>query len=306
MRNKIEYKKLTWIDIEKPQASDIEFLREKFHFNPIDLEEINRMTYRPKADDHGKYIFIVLHFPFYDENRESTVSSELEIFITKTHLITTHPFPIPPLSSAFEGCKNHTSVAERYMGQTTGHLLYHLMERLFDACFPKLDRIAEQIDGIEQQIFKSKEKEMVKEISLIQREVLSLRRILKPQRSILESLATADNIEILPKKLQLYFRDIIGSNIRVWNALENHKETIEALKDTNESLLSNKISEIMKVLTVVSFVTFPLSVITGFWGMNIFENVSWINDTIMAPTILLFMIVTTVLMIMYFKRKRWL
>ncbi|TRZ78546.1 hypothetical protein D4R87_00405 [bacterium] len=306
MRNKIEYKKVTWIDIEKPQPSDIEFLREKFHFNPIDLEEINRMTYRPKADDHGKYIFIVLHFPYYDTNRESTVSSELEIFITKDHLITTHPFPIPPLTSAFEGCRNHTSVAERYMGQATGQLLYHLMERLFDACFPKLDRIAERIDEIEQQIFKGREKEMVKEISLIQREVLSLRRILKPQRSILESLATTDNTEILPKKFQVYFRDIIGSNIRVWNALENHKETVEALKDTNESLLSNKISEIIKVLTVVSFVTFPLSIITGFWGMNVFENVSWINNTIVAPTIFAFMIATTVLMITYFKRKKWL
>jgi len=306
MRNKIEYKKVTWIDIEKPQASDIEFLRENFHFNPIDLEEIDRMTYRPKADDHGKYIFIVLHFPYYDTDREITVSSELELFITKTHLITTHPFPIPPLTSAFEGCRNHTSVAERYMGQATGKLLYHLMERLFDACFPKLDRIAERIDEIEQNIFKGREKEMVKEISLIQREVLSLRRILKPQRSILESLATTDNTDILPKKFQIYFRDIIGSNIRVWNALENHKETIEALKDTNESLLSNKIGEIMKVLTVISFVTFPLSVITGFWGMNVFENVSWINSLFVAPAIFVFMILTTVLMITYFKRKRWL
>jgi len=306
MRNEIEYKKVTWIDIEKPQASDIEFLREKFHFNPIDLEEIDRMTYRPKADDHGKYIFIVLHFPYYDTAKESTISSELEIFITKTHLITTHPFPIPPLTSAFEGCKNHVSVAERYMGQTTGQLLYHLMNRLFDACFPKLDLIAERIDKIEQDIFKNKEKEMVKEISLVQREVLNLRRILKPQRSILESLATADNAEILPKKFQIYFRDIIGSNIRVWNALENHKETIEALKDTNESLLSNKIGEIMKILTVVSFVTFPLSVITGFWGMNVFENISWINSVLVAPIIFLFMIITMTLMIVYFKRKKWL
>lgn len=305
MRNKVQHKHITWIDIEKPQLSDIEYLREKFHFDPLDLEEINRLTYRPKADDHGNYIFIVLHFPVFDMEKSATISSELEIFITKDHLITVHPLPINPLKTAFEGCRKHSSVGERYMGRTAGHLLYYIVERLFDSCFPRMDHIAEKIDAIESQIFDNKEKEMVKEISLMRREVLDFRRTLKPQRAILESLAIMES-EILPKSLQPYFRDLIGSNIRVWNALENHKETIEALKDTNESLLSNKISEIMKTLTIVSFITFPLSVFVSFFSMNVFGKIGFMNNPLTPLGILGFMLVITLAMLGYFKRKKWL
>lgn len=305
MRNKIQHKNLTWIDIEKPQTSDIEYLRDTFKFDPLDLEEINRLTYRPKADDHGSYIFIVLHFPVYDSEKENTRGAELEIFITKDHLITIHPLAMPPLKSAIEGCKKHISIIERYMGNSTGHLLYFIIERLFDSCFPKLDRIAEKINDVEDHIFNGNEKEMVKEISLAQREVLDFRRALKPQRSILESLAMMDS-EILPKKLQPYFRDLIGSNIRVWNTLENHKETIEALKDTNESLLSNKISEIIKILTIVSFTTLPLSVVANYFSMSVFNDIAIMNHPAVPALILAGMAVLTLALLTYFKKKKWL
>lgn len=305
MRNKIQHKNLTWIDIEKPQTSDIEYLRDTFKFDPLDLEEINRLTYRPKADDHGSYIFIVLHFPVYDSEKENTRGAELEIFITKDHLITIHPLAMPPLKSAIEGCKKHISIIERYMGNSTGHLLYFIIERLFDSCFPKLDRIAEKINDVEDHIFNENEKEMVKEISLAQREVLDFRRALKPQRSILESLAMMDS-EILPKKLQPYFRDLIGSNIRVWNTLENHKETIEALKDTNESLLSNKISEIIKILTIVSFTTLPLSVVANYFSMSVFNDIAIMNHPAVPALILAGMAVLTLALLTYFKKKKWL
>ncbi|MFH1175211.1 MAG: magnesium transporter CorA family protein [bacterium] len=305
MRNKVEYKKIVWIDIEKPQPSDTEFLREQFQFNPLDLEEINRPTYRPKAEDHGNYIFIVLHFPIYNPKKKTTVAAELEFFLTKTHLISVHSSAIPPLQTAFEGCCNHSSVVQRYMEKTTGHLLYYLVERLFESCFSKLDNIAEKINKIEDKIFQGKEKEMVKEISIIHRDILDFRRTLKPQEATLESLATMKS-SILNGKLQIYFRDTIGSNIRAWNTLENHKETIEVLKSTNESLLSNKISEIMKTLTIVSFLTFPLSVIAGFFGMNVFDGAGYISHPFAPLAILGIMIATTLLMLIYFKAKKWL
>jgi len=305
MRNKIKHKKITWIDIENPQPSDVEFLREKFHFDPIDMEEINKPTYRPKAEDRDDYIFLVLHFPVYNSKKKATVSCEMEIFITEDHLITLHPLPIPPLKSAFEGCENHTSVAKKYMEKTTGHLLYYLIERLFDSCFPKIDDIAEKIDRIEDHIFQGREKEMVKEISIVQRDILDFRRTLKPQQSVLESLATMQS-KVLQKKLQMYFRDIIGSNMRIWNALETHKETIEALKDTNESLLSNKISEIMKILTIMTFFALPLTVVSSYFGMNVFAESSAINHPFTPIAILGAMVLIIVTMIAYFKKKKWL
>lgn len=305
MRKQIAHKKLTWIDIENPQTSDTEYLREEFHFDPIDLEEINRQTYRPKAEDRGDYVFIVLHFPVYDSEKQATICSELEIFLTKDVLISVHPTSIPPLESAFEGCNNHNSVTDKYMEKSSGHLLYYLMERLFDSCFPKLDHIAERINKIEDDIFQGKEKEMVKEISIVHRDILDFRKTIKPQQLTLESLATMDS-EVLPKKLQPYFRDIIGSNIRAWNALEDHKETIEALKETNESLLSNKISEIMKVLTIISFVTLPLSVISDYFGMSVFNKIPSMNNPSTPLIILTLMIIVEIAMIAYFKRKKWL
>jgi len=172
-----------------------------------------------------------------------------------------------------------------------------------ESCFPKLDHISQKLDYIEKEIFAEHEKEMVLEISLVKRDILNFRRTMKPQRSVLESLAQKDYRFVDPK-LKAYFQDLIGTNIRIWNSLESTKEMIEALEATNNSLLSNKLDLTMKVLTIFSATMLPMTVYSNILAMSADipfgknPNAFWIHLAIM--------LFVSLITITIFKVRKWL
>ncbi len=168
-----------------------------------------------------------------------------------------------------------------------------------------LDHISEKIEEIENNVFKGKEKEMLMEIAMVKKELIDFRRAINPQRSVLEILSKK-SLRIFSQEIRPMAQEVIGSIIRVWNVLENNRELVTSLEETNNSLLSYKLSDIMKFLTVVSFITFPLSVIVGFFGMNIFGNISLIQNPFTWIIILVTMAIISTIMVIYFKRKKWL
>jgi len=183
------------------------------------------------------------------------------------------------------------------------HLLHDIIEVLLDSCFPRLNHIGQKLDYIETQVFADKEKEMVFEISVLKRDILNFRRTLKPQRSILESIVQK-NHPFIPTDIKIYFQDLIGTNIRLWNILESQKETIEALEATNNSLLSNKLDLTMKVLTIFSAILLPMTVYSNMLAMSATIPFSgsphafWIHAGFMA--------IISLTTITIFKIKQWL
>jgi magnesium transporter len=173
---------------------------------------------------------------------------------------------------------------------------------LLETCFPKLDHISKKLDQIEEEIFAGHEKEMVREISVVKRDILNFRRTMKPQRSVFESLAQKE-YKLIEPELKPYFQDLIGTNIRIWNNLESTKETIESLEDTNNSLLSNKLDMTMKVLTIFSAILMPLTVYSNIMSMSIniplhtYPFAFWIHIGIM-----LFVAIITIIL---FKTRKW-
>ncbi|HEB01448.1 MAG TPA: hypothetical protein ENI16_00430, partial [Candidatus Portnoybacteria bacterium] len=265
---------------------------------------------RPKVETYEDYLFVVLHFPVFIKKTGRTSSGELDILITKDTLITSHRGVFPQLKKFFEDCHLHSQTRKQFMNQTTSHLLYHLLDRMIDSRLPMLDQIAEKIDQIEDQVFKGEEREMVSEISMIKRDILHFRKAIKPQRAVLENLSRGF-LEVFPhfkefRNLKFLVIEVIGSEIEVWNVLENHKETIEAIEKTNDALLSYKISDIVKILTVISFITFPLGVIAGIFGMNVFRNVEFVNSPYAFWIIIGAMLLAAVIMFIFFKKKKWL
>lgn len=263
---KIETQKLTWIDFTEPSADEILMLK-KLKLHPLILEEFSMPSARPKATLYGNCLYLTIHIPLFDKLNRRTFPSELDIVITKDYLITGHDQDIFQLREFFTKLQKSKKMREKYMNQSPGYLLYYILETLFESCFPKIDHINKNLDQIEEEIFKGNEREMVHEISFVKRDILNFRRTLKPQRSVLESLAQ-DNYPILEPELRTYYQDLIGTNIRVWNALENAKETIESLEDTNNALLSNKLNHTMKVLTVFSAIFLPMTVISNILAMS--------------------------------------
>src|SRR5215467_14807945 len=150
----------------------------------------------------------------------------------------------------------------------SGRLLYEILDDLFDYCFPILDKIAYKLDSIEDDIEDRRSEEIVSDISKAKQEIISFRKIVKPQRSTLRLLERRVE-RFLPEDLELYFDDLVDASERIWDLLDNYKEVVEALEDTNESAISHQQNDILRVLTVVSVILLPLTLITGIFGMNV-------------------------------------
>lgn len=299
---KVKYKDLTWIYFPEPDADDVVAIQKKFHLHPLVVEEFSTPTLRPKATEYDNCLYLSIHIPLFDTQIKTTYPAEIDIVITQNTLITSNDKPIYQLTDFFERLKKDSRAREKYMDQSPSALLRYIIEMLLESCFAKLDHISQKLDYIETEIFADHEKEMVFEISMVKRDILNFRRTMKPQRSVLESLAQRD-FRLIEPELKPYFQDLIGTNIRIWNNLESAKETIESLEATNNSLLSNKLDMTMKVLTIFSAVLLPLTVYSNILAMS--AKIPFADNPYAFWIHLSIMFVIGTITVITFKVKKW-
>lgn len=294
-----KYKKLIWINLESPTSEDIRLLVTKYKIHPFVANELLEPTIRSKVDSYKDFIFIVLHFPIYNTVTHVSASTEIDFIIGKNIIVTTHYKTITPLHEMIKKFEAESVLKETRTAENIEMLMFNILRRLYIFSLRQIDHIQEKIDLIEEKIFSKNigpEHEMVEEISLVKRDALDFRRIIRPHRDVLKSLDMAGE-KLLDKEFSNYINNIIGDYFRIWNLLENHKETIDSLQDTHDSLLSHKTNEIMRTLTIISFITFPLMIISSIFGMNAGSNF-WL--------IIGIMVLGTAGMFWFFKQKKWL
>lgn len=305
MRQEIKNDNITWINIVNPDKSDIKFLKENFDLCPSILKEYIPRIKRSKVEEYNNYAFAVIHFPVFDRKSRKTIATELDIILFENTLITNHSGALPELKKMFEQCGSDETAKNFYVRNNAAYLLLNILDRLIDTRLPMLDHIDDHIENIEDRIFKGNERKMVSEIAIVKHDIISFRRTIKPQRMVLESL-----VRLIPKitssNLSRLSTEVIGSNIRVWNTLENHKEMIEALEHTNESLLSHKISDTMKILTAFSVIVLPLSLIANAFGMNVMKGMPFLDSPFGFWIVLYLMFIITSVSFIFFKYKKWL
>ncbi|MCP6719138.1 MAG: magnesium transporter CorA family protein [Patescibacteria group bacterium] len=305
MRRIIKSSKITWIDITNPTQNDIIYLKKRFKFHPLILDELLNPSLRPKVELHKDYLFMVIYYPIHIKEKRETTSRELNIIVGKKVLITSHYKTINPLKVLSNDCRIHKEARKLYMSEGTGQLLYHILSSFWKNCFNKSKRIDKRIDDIQKGIFGGMEREMVLEISLVKIDIINFWRIIEHQKEILESLSK-DGLQFFGKSLLPHFSDILGTYEQVVNSLETHKETILALENTNQSLLSTRINEIMRVLTIFSVILLPLTLISSIWGMNFPKSLPLTGSSSGFWVISSLMAVLMMTMIVYFRKKKWL
>jgi magnesium transporter len=259
---------LTWIHLERPTQEEMSALAERFGWHPLDVEDVLSRRQRPKIDEYADYRFVVLHFPVYDKTIGRLNAAELDIFIGPDYLVTLPNVELLPVTRLFARCSEDEELRDNLFSKGSGYLLYHVLDDLFDYCFPILDKIGYKLDRIEDEMFEGRSEEVVRDISNVKQEIISYRKIIKPARSTLRLLER--QIErFLPEELELYFDDIVDAAERIWDLLDNYKEVVEALEDTNESVLSHRQNDVLRLLTIFSVTLLPLTVVTGVFGMNV-------------------------------------
>ncbi len=296
---------LTWLHLDAPNASEAEELRERFGWHPLDVEDVLSRRQRPKIDEYVDegYLFAVLHFPFYDKAVQRLNAAELDVFLGPDYLVTLPNVELLPVTRLFRRCQEDEDYRAQHFASGSGRLLYEVLDDLFDYCFPILDKIGHKLDSIEEDIDEGSSEEIVRDISRAKQEIISYRKIMKPQRPTLRLLERHIG-RFLPEELDLYFDDLVDASERIWDLLDNYKEVVEALEQTNESAIVHRQNDVLRVLTVFSVILLPLTLISGIFGMNV--HFPGFGTAEAFWSIVGLMVATIVGLIAFFRFKRWL
>jgi magnesium transporter len=294
---------LTWVHLDRPTQDEASLLAERFGWHPLDVEDVLSKRQRPKIDEYADYRFVVLHFPVYDKTIGRLNAAELDVFIGPEYLVTLPAVELLPVTRLFARCSEDEELRDSIFSKGSGYLLYHVLDDLFDYCFPILDKIGYKLDRIEDEMFEGRSEEIVRDISNVKQEIISYRKIIKPERSTLRLLERQVE-RFLPEELELYFDDIVDAAERIWDLLDNYKEVVQGLEDTNESVISHRQNDVLRLLTIFSVTMLPLTVLTGVFGMN----VAFPGEGTRAAfwLVLAALIAIIVSMVAFFRYKRWL
>src|SRR5438552_4409676 len=300
---------ITWVHLLAPTGGEAQLLASRFGWHPLDVEDVLSRRQRPKVDVYtgdengeGGYLFTVLHFPVYDAAVGRLNAGELDAFIGPGYIVTLPAVELRPVSLLFRRAEENEEYREQLLSRGSGRLLYEVLDDLYDYCFPILDKIGHKLDSLEDDVFEGRSEEVVRDISNVKQEIISYRKIIKPERSTLRLLERHGE-RFLPEELELYFDDIVDAAERIWDLLDNYKEVVEALEDTNESVISHRVNRVLQILTIFSVVLLPLTLISGIFGMNVrfpgFDTHAafWVIVGVMAGTI--------IGMLALFRWRRW-
>ncbi len=298
----VRHGKMTWVNVERPTRDEIEWLRQNYPFHPLHLDDCLSKIQRPKIDEHEDHLFIVLHFPVFNKMAGVTVASEVDIFIGADYFVTVHAGDIKPLRRMFQECFSNQATRQELTGRSTGYLLYRVVDRLVDYCFPILNKIESNLEAVEDTIFEENVRQTVRDISVIRRDILNFRRIVKPQIPVIASLERKKT-PFLQEDLEAYFGDISDHVAKIWDILEDFKEMVDGLAATNDSLTSYRLNEVMKILTTISVIMLPLTLVSGIYGMNI--QLPMMEHPLAFLMVIGVMVAIAVGMLAYFRRRRW-
>ena len=294
---------LTWVHLDAPLPEEASQLAQRFGWHPLDLEDVLSKRQRPKVDDYPEYLFVVLHFPVYDKTIQRLNAAELDIFLGPDFLITLSNVELLPVTRLFRRCWDDEDLRTELFTKGSGRLLYEVLDDLFDYCFPILDKIGHKLDSIEDEMFEGHAEDVVRDISNVKQEIISYRKIIKPERATLRLLERHTE-RFLPEALELYFDDIVDSAERIWDLLDNYKEVVEALEGTNESVLAHRQNDVLRVLTIFSVIVLPLTLMTGIFGMNV--RFPGFGTSAAFWVLLGAMLAAAIGMVVFFRLKRWL
>jgi len=293
---------LTWVHGDRPGALEVSYLAERFGFHELDIEDVLSKRQRPKIDEYPEYIFVVLHFPFYDKTVRRLNAAELDVFLGPDFVITLPNVELLPVTYLFRRCEDDPELRADLFSKGSGYLLYHILDDLFDYCFPILDKIGAKLDSIEPAIFEERSEDVVRDISNAKQELIAYRKIIKPERATLRLLERSTQ-RFLPEELDVYFDDIVDASERIWDLLDNYKEVIESLESTNESFIFHKQQYRLQLLTVVTVILLPLTLLASIFGMNV--RVPGEGDMAAFWIILVIMLAVGAGLLALFRWRRW-
>ena len=293
---------VTWINVDGLIHTDkIEDIGRQYNLHPLVLEDIVNTTQRPKIDEYDDYLFIVLKMLYYDKN-ENLIIEQVSFVLGKNYVLTFQESEGDVFGVIRERLRHNNG---RIRGLKSDYLMYALIDAVVDNYYKIIEILGNKIEDLETELFEGHARDDVNiEVQQLKREILKVRRAIFPLREIISRI-TKDEHPLIYKRTITYYRDIYDHLIQVSENIDIYREMIWSLMDMYMTTISNKMNEVMKVLTIMSSIFIPLSFLAGLYGMN-FEYIPELKFQNGYFILLGVMFLLFIGLVFYFKRKKWL
>ena len=292
---------VTWLNIDGAHQIEIlEQVGKHFGLHPLVLEDIANTGQRPKMEDFDDYIFVVLRMLRFDEKENETKTEQISLLLGPDFVISFQEKEGDVFDSIRERIRNNKGRI-RKMG--ADYLAYALIDAIVDNYFMILEKLGETIEEIEEKLVTNPTSETLHTLHDLKREMVFLRKSVWPLREVINRLERSES-PLINKSTCVYLRDVYDHTIQVIDAVETFRDMLSGMLDIYLSSLSNRMNEVMKVLTIIATIFIPLTFIAGIYGMN-FRYMPELEQAWSYPTILILMLIMAIVMLVYFRRKKW-
>jgi magnesium transporter len=290
-----------WVDLHNPTEADAKILSDTFHFHELAIEDAIAEIHHPKAESYGDYLYLILHGIDFNAREHAFRTHEVDFFLGWQYLVTMHSGASRSIARIAEICGRN----DRVLGEGPASLLYRIIDTMVDNYRPEVEKLGGRLDVMEKEVFQRPKPTLVKRILDFKRDVSSLRRVVMPQRDAVGRLARREFPHI-SEALSYKFRDVHDHLVRLSDEAVYFADRISSLLDAHLSNVSNQLNGVMKVLTIISTIFMPLTVLTGIYGMNLGLPHFPGSDGMQFWWVMGLMVAISLVMLTFFRRKGWL
>jgi magnesium transporter len=288
-----------WVDLAAPTDEEFQLLNEVFGFHPLAVDDARSALQYPKVEPYPGYLYIVLHGIDVTKGRSQFATRDVDLFLGRNYLVTVHDGQSRSIGRLRELCDQH----ERILSEGPVSLLHRIVDTMVDNYRPAIEDLEARLDKLEHQAFTGRD-DIVRHVLKVKRELSTLRRVIMPQRDVIGRLARRE-FSAISDEMAFRFRDVYDHMARYADEITLFQERVTGIHEVNLATVSNRLNQVMKILTVMSTIFLPLTVLTGMWGMNITiphfpggpeVQFWWITGA---------MVIIIVVMLIFFRRRHW-
>jgi magnesium transporter len=297
----VKAKGITWYHFPELEEEDFLFLEKEFKFHPLDFDDLRDSQQLPKLDTYKYYLFCIFAIPKFDRKQMRMLKTNLSIFIGKDYIVTAAQTPIDSVNRFFIRASRSSGLKRDLFSKSTGYVLYKLLDYAFRDTKVILKELVREANEVEEAVYDDHTKVTTKRLGIVRRNVLYMRHVIDPQRILLGQIIHAKK-SFVPKTLEDYFDDVKDTLDGMWVVTENLKNIVDGLFDVNEAFLSHKMNDIIRILTIISVILMPATLLTGYFGMNI-EGLPLTESPIAVTVTIITSILLLLLVIMRIDRE---
>jgi magnesium transporter len=300
----VEHAGLTWLDVIEPTVAHVQYLRERYAFDPLALEDVLSHIQRPKLDSfaQGEYLFAVFHYPLSDKSQRVAGAAEVDIFVGHDYVITLHDGGLKPLRRLFTAVSSDEQARAQLMGRGSGYLFYRIVDALNKQSFPLLDHIDAAIARAEEHTYADDARQAIRDLADTRQDTVALRHTIAPNLAVARALEAGDH-PFLRLNQASYFGDLADALTTIVDTLDEQRETIIGVRATLDSLAIQRTRESLRLLLAVALALLPMILVAAIFGMGL--PLPFVNITYIFPIALVLMIGAAAGVIAFARYKQW-